>query len=255
MEIRIENLQKSYKDQEVLKQVNLNIPTGTTFCLLGKNGAGKTTLINGMLDLIRFDGGEILYNGQSIKKNATSIKLKMGVMSEDNPLIEQLTGYAYLRYVAALYKVPSGELGARIDSLTKFFFGDLEVLKKRISSYSTGMKKKIGVIGAVLHKPELLLLDEPFSGLDPVAAKVLIEFLQNYQGEGRTVFLSSHDISYVEKVATRIGVLNDGEIVYENSLAEFTANGQEELDDALIKLLRPEHTDFSEISWLNQQES
>ena len=252
MNISINSISKSYKDQKVLDQIHLNIDSGTNFCLLGKNGAGKTTLINCMLDLVRFDEGNITFNGKSMENNSTEIKMSMGVMSEDNPLVDQLTGYGYLRFVGALYKVTGNELEERIESLTKFFFGDMEVLKKRISSYSTGMKKKVGVIAAVLHKPDLLLLDEPFSGLDPVAAKVLIEFINNYQNGERVVFLSSHDLAYVEKVATRIGVLNDKKIVYENSLAEFTANGKEELDDALIRLLQPENTDLSELSWINQ---
>ena len=252
MKISIDSISKSYKDQKVLDQISLSIEPGTNFCLLGKNGAGKTTLINCMLDLVKFDEGAITFNDKSIEKHATEIKMSMGVMSEDNPLVDQLTGYGYLRFVGALYKVSGSELEQRIESLTKFFFGDMEVLKKRISSYSTGMKKKLGVIAAVLHKPDLLLLDEPFSGLDPVAAKVLIEFINNYQNGERVVFLSSHDLAYVEKVATRLGVLNDKQIVYENSLAEFTANGKEELDDALIRLLQPENTDLSELSWINQ---
>ena len=252
MKISIDSISKSYKDQKVLDQISLSIEPGTNFCLLGKNGAGKTTLINCMLDLVKFDEGAITFNDKSIEKYATEIKMSMGVMSEDNPLVDQLTGYGYLRFVGALYKVSGSELEQRIESLTKFFFGDMEVLKKRISSYSTGMKKKLGVIAAVLHKPDLLLLDEPFSGLDPVAAKVLIEFINNYQNGERVVFLSSHDLAYVEKVATRLGVLNDKQIVYENSLAEFTANGKEELDDALIRLLQPENTDLSELSWINQ---
>lgn len=252
MKIFIDSVSKSYKEQKVLDQINLHIEPGTNFCLLGKNGAGKTTLINCMLDLVTADEGDITFNGKSLKQHATEIKMSMGVMSEDNPLVEQLTGYAYLRFVGALYKVPKKELEERMESLAKFFFGELDVLKKRISSYSTGMKKKVGVIAAVLHKPDLLLLDEPFSGLDPVAAKVLIEFINNYQNGERVVFLSSHDLAYVEKVANRIGVLNNKEIVYENSLAEFTANGKEELDDALIRILQPENTDMSELSWINQ---
>jgi len=251
MNICLENLNKAYSGEEVLTNLSLNVEEGQNFCLLGKNGAGKTTLINSIIDLIKPDSGSVSIGGKSMANQAKSIKAQLGIMSEDNPLIEQLSGYAYLRFVGALYGVPNSELEQRIESLTNFFFEDQDVLRKKIAGFSTGMKKKIALIGAVMHKPSLLILDEPFSGLDPIAAKTLIDFLRNYQNGKRVIFLSSHDLSYVEKVATHIGVLNAGSIVYQNSLSEFTANGKEEIDDALLKLLQPSSASFDDVSWLN----
>ncbi|RYZ40775.1 MAG: ABC transporter ATP-binding protein, partial [Sphingobacteriales bacterium] len=162
---------------------------------------------------------------------------------------DELTGLQYLNLVGRLYKIPTAELKQKIDSMAAYFFEDLLDLKKPVSGYSTGMKKKLGVCAAVLHRPDVLILDEPFTGLDPVAAQLLVQFINRYR-EGRTIIISSHDLGYVERVATHIGILQEGQLLYNGSLQEFTLNGANMIDQAVFNWLKPANSNLESIDWL-----
>ncbi|MGE5679833.1 MAG: ABC transporter ATP-binding protein [Bacillota bacterium] len=248
--ILVEALKKSYGKKIVFEALYLNITGGSCYSLLGKNGAGKTTLINCMLDVIPADSGKILINGFNYQSDGLKIKSITGSVFENNPLIEEFTGENYLKFVGMLYNVPSDELMHRIQTITEYFFPDSKDLRRSIQDYSTGMKKKLGVCAAVLHRPDILVLDEPFSGLDPVAAQMLIKFLNSYLNENRIIFLSSHDLAYVEKVSTHIGVLDEGALVYDGTLENFTMNGVNLLDQALLKLLKSDENNLRNIDWI-----
>jgi ABC-2 type transport system ATP-binding protein len=248
--IQIADLTKNYGKSTILDGVNLTIDAGQVYGLLGKNGAGKTTLINLILDLIEKDKGTIKIFGSDHRQLDQSAKRKIGVVGEDLALIEEISGYEFLAFVGKIYKIPSETLKKRIKDLFDYFFEDPADLKKNIARYSTGMKKKIAFCASVIHTPSLLILDEPFSGLDPFVANQMVTFLKRYQRADRAILISSHDLSYVEKVSTHIGVLDDRRLVFNSTIGNFTENGANELDAALLGLLKPNETEIEKIDWL-----
>ena len=250
MSIAITGLTKAYGKKQVLSDLNLTIEQGQCYCLLGKNGVGKSTFLNCILDLVQPDSGTITLFGRDYHQQAFEVKQDLGALCEDNPLIEEFTGLEYLNFVAKLYKLSSTEAAERITSLTNYFFTDKESLNKNIAGYSTGMKKKVGIAAAILHKPSVLILDEPFTGLDPIAAQLLVNLIRNYSTPNRVVLISSHDLNYVEKIATHIGVLNDGHLMYNGSVQEFTMNGENLIDQALFQLLLPHHNVETNFDWM-----
>lgn len=251
MHINFKNISKAFGKTVVLDEVNLELEPGNIYCVLGKNGAGKTTLMNLLLQLSSPDKGNVCYDGEEQTELSKALKLRIGAMSEDNPLIEELSALQYLKLHGKLYGISKKDLLQRISDLTAYFFEEPEsnVLKKRLSSFSTGMKKKIGLMAAVLHTPDLLILDEPFSGLDPVAAKMTIDFIKTFQNGNRTIFLSSHDLAYVAKVVTHLAVLDNSKIIFSGTLEAFTNEGQDEIDNALLKVLQPNTKNLDSIDW------
>jgi ABC-2 type transport system ATP-binding protein len=248
--IQITDLTKSYGKFKILDKLNLTIDAGQVYGLLGKNGAGKTTLINLILDLIEKDSGSIQVFDTDHRQLDKSIKMRIGVVNEDLALIEEISGYEFLTFVGKIYKIPSETLKKRINDLFAYFFEDPADLKKNIAKYSTGMKKKIAFCAAVIHTPDLLVLDEPFSGLDPFVANQMITFLKKYYRNDRAILISSHDLSYVEKVSTHIGVLDNHQLVFNSTLGNFTENGANELDAALLGILKPNESEIEKIDWV-----
>lgn len=248
--IEIKDLTKAYGKNIALDNINLTIDNGSVYGLLGKNGAGKTTLINLLVDLFPVDRGTILINGKRNNTLDKDDKKNIGIVGEDLALIEELSGLEYLNFVGKIYGLPQNVLDKRIEDLFQYFFENEKDLNKNISKYSTGMKKKITFCAAVLHTPNILILDEPFSGLDPLVANQMISFLHQYQKVDRTILISSHDLNYVEKIATHIGVLNERELQFDSSLQDFTTNGINSLDKALLKTLQPNEIEQSKIDWV-----
>ncbi|RDV15861.1 ABC transporter ATP-binding protein [Pontibacter diazotrophicus] len=250
MSIEISGLTKAFGKKHVLKELDLKIEKGQCYCLLGKNGVGKSTLLNCILDLIKPDAGTISLFDKDYKHHPLELKQNLGALCEDNPLIEEFTGLEYLNFVAKLYRLSPKEAVERISSLTNYFFTDKESLYKNIAGYSTGMKKKVGIAAAILHKPQVLILDEPFTGLDPIAAQLLVNLIRSYRNTNRVILISSHDLNYVERVASHIGVLNDGLLMYNGSVEEFTMNGANLIDQALFQLLLPHHNADTNMDWM-----
>lgn len=249
MQINFENIGKAFDKKVVLKNINLELNPGNTYCILGKNGAGKTTLMNLLLQLSSPSEGNLLYDGAIQNELTKNLKRRIGAMSEDNPLIEELTAMQYFKLHGKLYGIDRSDLKLRVKDLSTYFFDDPEDLNKRLSAFSTGMKKKVGLMASVLHTPDLLVLDEPFSGLDPVAAKMTIDFIRTYQNGHRTIFLSSHDLAYVAKVVSHLAVLDNSEIVFAGSLEAFTNEGKNEIDSALLEVLKPDTRNLDGIGW------
>ncbi|MDP2724044.1 MAG: ABC transporter ATP-binding protein [Bacteroidales bacterium] len=248
--IQITHLTKNYGRNTVLEHIDLHVEKGQVYSLLGKNGAGKTTLINLMIDLLKPDSGTVQIMGVESSRLTPPDKRRIGLVGEDLELIEEISGVEYLTFIGKIYQIPSATLKKRIADLFQYFFEDEKDLKKSVSKYSTGMKKKLAFCASVLHTPELLILDEPFSGLDPLVANQMVLFIKKYHNSQRTIFISSHDLSYVEKVSTHIGVLDETRLVYNTSLQEFTQNGKNELDAALLKILKPNESELDKIDWL-----
>ncbi|WP_242917052.1 ABC transporter ATP-binding protein [Pontibacter liquoris] len=250
MSIDIKGLTKAFGKKQILQNLDLSINKGQCYCLLGKNGVGKSTFLNCILDLIKPDAGNIQLFEKDYAGHSQEVKQNLGALCEDNPLIEEFTGLEYLSFVARLYRLSPAETEERITSLTNYFFSDKESLQKNIAGYSTGMKKKIGIVAAILHKPRVLLLDEPFTGLDPIAAQLLVQLIRSYRNPNRVILISSHDLNYVERVATHIGVLNDGQLMYNGTIEEFTMNGKNLIDQALFHLLLPHHNPEVNLDWM-----
>ncbi len=248
--IEINNLTKRYDKKVLFENINLHFETGQVIALLGKNGAGKTSLIHLILDLVKQDEGEILIMETPHNTLRPSQKAKLGVVGEDLALIEALNAEEFLTFIGKIYQMPKATLAKRIQDLFAYFFEEGDDLKKSIGKYSTGMKKKIAFCAAVIHAPDILILDEPFSGLDPLVANQMIAFLEKYKREDRLILVSSHDLSYVEKIATHISVLDKGEFVFNSTLTDFTENGEKALDAALLNLLKPNNSELTKLDWV-----
>lgn len=251
MNIEIKNLNKTFGNQPVLSDLNLKLNDGETCCLLGKNGAGKTTLIHIIIKLIIQDSGFVFYDTELYSHIPADIKRRIGILSEENPVIEELTAGQFLRLSGKLYKLDSDTIERRVDDMLTWFFDKPKKIRgKRLSGFSTGMKKKIGLIAAVLHTPDLLILDEPFSGLDPLVARQCVDFINTYLNEQRTIFLASHNLRFVEQVATKVVVLDKQQFVFKGPLNDLTAKGSDQIDKALLELLQPEGHKNVKPDWL-----
>jgi ABC-2 type transport system ATP-binding protein len=237
MEIIAANLSKSFGDKKVLDTIDLSLRGGMVYCLLGRNGAGKSTLINLLSDLLDPDTGTISINGESFKgPGATNLKKTIGLQSQLGQLVEELNVFEYLELVGNIYRLPKQEMLTRRAALLSFFFHDEKIQRDPIGAFSAGMKKKAELCAAFLHRPEFVLLDEPFSSLDTIAANSLCEMIRAYSDENRVILVSSHDLLYVEKIATHAGILQNGHLVFNDSIKTLLADKQG-LEKHLLKYL------------------
>jgi ABC-2 type transport system ATP-binding protein len=250
--IHIAGLSKSYDTKPVLDSVDLRIEAGSCYGLLGNNGAGKSTLINILLDLVPPSRGFVEIDHLRYPADTLAIRARMGVLPEKDPIHPELTAYEQLQMSAMLYGIPVSERDSRIRSLFGYFFDSEEDLDKRCGSFSTGMRKKVGIIAALLHKPDVVILDEPFSGLDPGSAIILIDFLKNYLNARRAALISSHNLNYVEQLATHIVVLHERKILYNGSKDEFLQRGSGLIDRTLFDMLYQTPRSSEKLGWLLQ---
>ena len=236
--ISLRSISKSYGKNKVLEDVDLQVETGSCYGLLGNNGAGKSTLINMIVDLSRADAGEVEVLGQKYTSKPLKIKAQTGVLPEQELLNSEFSGLEQLRFTGLLYGLEEKELIERIKALFNYFFDDEKTLYKACGDYSTGMRKKLGLIASVLHKPRLLILDEPFSGLDPSSSQDVIRFLKTYLTGDRTIMLSSHNLSHVEQLATHVGVLHNRKLMFSGSMDDFTVNGTSHIEKSMLDLMK-----------------
>jgi len=219
----VKNLTKSFDAKKVLDEFSFEVEKGTVFGLLGPNGAGKTTMIRIILDIIRADHGEINIFGEQMDENQ---KEQIGYLPEERGLYKKLTVFECLRYFAGLKNVKKSEDG--IDFwLEKVGLADYK--KKKVETLSKGMQQKIQLVAAFIHSPELLILDEPFYGLDPINAKLVKDILLDLKREGKTIILSTHQMDQVERMCDRIVMINRGKRVLYGSLDEIKSHYKESL--------------------------
>lgn len=207
--ITVENLQKKFKGREVLKGISFSVEKGEVFGFLGPNGAGKTTTMRCILGLLRPTGGEALVFGESLAEN-DRIRRRVGVLLDKNGLSDNLSARENLEYYARLYNV--ADPVARADEILEFT-GLAEREKSLVGTFSTGMKRKLGLGRAILHDPEVLFLDEPSAGLDPEAQRMVRDLILDLsRKEGMTVFVNSHNLDEVQRVCSKVAILHQGEI-------------------------------------------
>lgn len=233
----VEQVTKRYGKLTALDSVSLQIRGGECFCLLGRNGAGKSTLIGVLAGLVRPDSGRVAFNGLAWDEHALAIKKMMGVLPDRDPSIGEMTGAEYLDLVCILRQMPQSWRDTRVGRIAEPLLGSAEVLYRPISSYSRGTRVKISLCAALVHDPALLILDEPFSSLDPVSAAHLTKLLRELRDEGTALLVSSHSLGYVADVATHIGVLDEGRFLFAGEFDRFTASGKQSIEDSLLQML------------------
>jgi ABC-2 type transport system ATP-binding protein len=221
--ITITNVSKCYdKKKKAVDNLSLEIKAGEIFGFIGHNGAGKTTTIKMMTGINTIDDGEILIDGVNIAANPIETKMKIGFVPDSPDMFLKLKGIEYLKFMGSVYGVSGSVLSNKITDLAHRF--EMEhSLKDKIESYSHGMRQKIILIGALLHSPEVFILDEPMTGLDPRAAFTLKEIMREEADKGKTVFFSTHVLEVAEKLCDRIAMINKGKIIFCGHLAELTA--------------------------------
>jgi len=210
--IETTDLTKRYGSVTALESLSLSVPEGTVYGFLGPNGAGKTTTMRLLTTLTRPTSGTARVAGAAIT-DRDAVAAHIGYLPEDPPLYDELTGREQLTYVAGLRDLPGERVRERVAELTDLL--DLDALDRRVEGYSSGMRRKLGFIQAVLHEPPVLFLDEPTNGLDPRAARTLRDTLDRLADGGTTVFLSTHVLGVVDEHADTVGVLSDGRLVAE----------------------------------------
>lgn len=230
--LSIKNLTKVYKGGKVaVSNLCIEVQAGDIYGFIGQNGAGKTTTIKSVVGIHDFDEGEIKIDGISIKEKPILCKEKMAYIPDNPDLYEYLTGIQYLNFIADIYKIPSDIRQERIKNEAQDF-GILNNLGDLISSYSHGMKQKLAIIGALIHEPKLLVLDEPFVGLDPEATLKLKEKMHKLCSMGSAIFFSTHVLDVAEKLCNRIAIISNGKLVIEGETAKLTK--EKSLEDVLI---------------------
>lgn len=213
--LKIKNLKKAYGNHEVIKGIDLEVKPGEIIGFIGMNGSGKTTTIKAIVGIHSFDG-EIYINGKSIKDDEINAKMDMAYVADNPDIYDTLKAIDYLNLMGDIYEVPLDVRKEEIEGLTK----DLDIynnLNDEIRSFSHGMKQKLVLTAAFMHHPKLLVLDEPFVGLDPKASYLLKEKMRKLCDEGSAVFFSTHVLEVAEKLCDRIIILKDGKIFYDGS--------------------------------------
>ena len=233
--LKIENFSKSYKGgKKAVDSLSLEIKNGDIYGFIGHNGAGKTTTIRAIVGVLDFEEGEIWINGISIRKDPVACK-KLTAYIPDNPdLYEHLTGIGYLNFIGDIFEVSKFDRETLIEKYADAFeltgnLGDA------ISSYSHGMKQKLTVIAALIHKPKLLVLDEPFVGLDPKAAHILKDLMIELCERGSAIFFSTHVLEVAEKLCNKIAIIKDGKLVTCGLTAD--VKGKQSLEDVFMELI------------------
>ena len=232
--IEIKDLKKSFGKKEVLHGINLEVNDGEIFGFIGHNGAGKSTTIRSMVGILDFEEGEILVFGKSIQEQPIEVKKEIAYIPDNPDLYSHLTGEKYLNFVADIFEVSSEK---RTQLIQKYAtdFELIENLGDLISSYSHGMRQKLALISALIHEPKVLILDEPFVGLDPKASHTLKQIMRDLCEQKGIVFFSTHVLEVVEKLCDRVAIIQEGNIVVDGKTEEVIS--QKSLEQVFLELI------------------
>lgn len=231
--LQIEHLTKTYGEKKAVDDLSLHILPGEIYGFIGHNGAGKTTTLKSVAGILRFDAGEIRIGGTSIRTDPLACKRKLAYIPDNPDLYDYMTGIQYLNFIANIFGVSAADRQARIRELAERFELTND-LAQPIAAYSHGMKQKLAIISALLHEPKLILMDEPFVGLDPLAAHQLKTLMRRFCDGGGAIFFSTHVLEVAEKLCDRVAILRKGQLVREGAMEE--VRGDDTLEEVFLEL-------------------
>ncbi len=231
--LRIEGFTKRYGEKVAVNNLNLHIAPGEIYGFIGHNGAGKTTTLKACCGLLAATEGKLFINGKSIAEEPIACKKEMAYIPDNPDLYAFLTGYDYLNFVADVYGVPKKERDERIDAYGEML-GITEALSLTLSEYSHGMKQKVAIISALVHAPKLILMDEPFVGLDPSASHQLKLLMKKHCEEGGAIFFSTHVLEVAEKLCHKVAIIKGGNLVASGTMDE--VRGDSSLEEVFLEL-------------------
>ena len=229
----ISNLTKAYGEKKAVDDLSLHIRPGEIYGFIGHNGAGKTTTLRSVAGILKFDAGEIRVNGIPLKEDPIACKRIMAYIPDNPDLYEYMTGIRYLNFIADIYGVDAGARAERIRDYAARFELTAD-LAQPISAYSHGMKQKLAVIAAWLHEPKLIVMDEPFVGLDPKAAFLLKEMMREVCDRGGAIFFSTHVLEVAEKLCDKVAIIKNGQLITSGTMDE--VKGDDSLEDVFLEL-------------------
>lgn len=245
--ISVHNLRKIYGSKAAVDGLDLEVPRGSFFGFLGPNGAGKTTTIRMLMGLAPPTSGSIELLGLPMPEHALEVKGKIGLVPDESLLFDHLTGAEFTEFVGRMYGLDRSVSRSRARELLELFELDSEP-RKLIGDYSKGMRKRVAMAAALIHRPELFLLDEPFEGVDAVGARLMKDILIEQVRRGATMFLTSHVLEVVERLCDRVAIIHQGRLVLSGAMAELRS-GSETLEDIFVRVVgaeRPAET----LDWL-----
>ncbi len=231
--LKIQNLCKSYGDKKAVDDLSLHIAPGEIYGFIGHNGAGKTTTLKACAGILGFDSGSILIDGDDISRQPLVCKSKIAYIPDNPDLYDFLSGIKYLNFIADVFMVPAELRTERIRKYAEIF-GLTDDLAQPISSYSHGMKQKLAIISAWLHEPRLIIMDEPFVGLDPKAARQLKDMMREHCERGGAIFFSTHVLEVAEKLCHKVAIIRGGRLVANGSME--AVKGDTSLEEVFLEL-------------------
>ena len=231
--LKINHFSKTYGEKKAVDDLTLHIRPGEIYGFIGHNGAGKTTTLKSVAGIMQFDSGEILIDGLSIQADPIGCKKKMAYIPDNPDLYEFMTGMQYLNFIGDVFGIPAKERTQRIKELADAFeiTGDLN---QSISAYSHGMKQKLAIIAAWLHQPKLIIMDEPFVGLDPKAAHTLKGMMRQVCDRGGAIFFSTHVLEVAEKLCDKVAIIKGGKLIRSGTMEE--VKGDTSLESVFLEL-------------------
>ena len=232
--LKIEHLTKSFGNKKAVDDLSLHIRPGEIYGFIGHNGAGKTTTLKSCAGILQFDSGEIYINGKSIKQDPLGCKKDIAYIPDNPDIYEFMSGIQYLNFIADIYKTEKSKREEKIGKYSDLFELTSD-LAQPVSSYSHGMKQKLALISAFIHEPKLLIMDEPFVGLDPKAAFTVKELMRELCSNGGAIFFSTHVLEVAEKLCDSIAIIKSGKLIVSGPTAE--VKGNESLEDVFLELV------------------
>ena len=245
--LQVRELRKVYGDKAAVDGLNLRVERGCFYGFLGPNGAGKTTTIRMLMGLAPPTSGSIEILGHPMPKEAVEIKRKIGLVPDDSLLFDHLTGPEFVEFVGRMYGLPRESSRRRSAELMQLFELDTAG-RKLIAEFSKGMRKRVAMAAALIHRPELFLLDEPFEGVDAVGARLMKDILHDQVRRGATIFLTSHVLEVVERLCDRVAIIHEGRLVVDGTMEDLRT-GSETLEDIFVRVVGAERATET-LDWL-----
>lgn len=231
--LKINNLTKTFGDKKAVDNLTLHIQPGEIYGFIGHNGAGKTTTLRSIAGILQFEEGEVLIDGHSIKKDPSACKSILAYIPDNPDLYDFMTGIQYLNFISDIFQVEESVRKQKIQ-----YYADLfeitSVLNDPIASYSHGMKQKLAIVSAWIHSPKLILLDEPFVGLDPKASHILKQMMREFCDQGNAILFSTHVLEVAEKLCDRVSIIKKGKLIRSGTMEE--VKGDDSLENVFLEL-------------------